>query len=141
MSASAKKNQILKDATTHWKYVAPLLAYPKSESAYHLLVERLDAVLDIIGDDENHSLMGLADILSHLISAYEEDHVKLNATNGISALKYLMQLRGLNQADLHAIGSQGVVSEILSGKRKLNIRQIKILAKQFKVTPITFIDE
>lgn len=35
----------------------------------------------------------------------------------ITTLKDLMAEHGLNQSDLPEIGSQGVVSEILSGKR------------------------
>jgi HTH-type transcriptional regulator/antitoxin HigA len=45
----------------------------------------------------------------------------------------------LKQSDLPEIGSQGVVSEILSGKRQLNVRQIKNLSKRFKVSPAVFI--
>jgi HTH-type transcriptional regulator/antitoxin HigA len=32
-----------------------------------------------------------------------------------------------------------VVSEILSGKRQLNVRQIKLLGERFKVSPSVFI--
>ena len=48
-------------------------------------------------------------------------------------------VHGFKQGDLTGIGSQGVVSEILSGKRKLNIRQIKLLSQQFNVSPAVFI--
>ena len=37
------------------------------------------------------------------------------------------------------IGSQGVVSEVLTGKRELNARQIKRLAKRFNVSPAVFV--
>jgi HTH-type transcriptional regulator/antitoxin HigA len=47
----------------------------------------------------------------------------------------------LKQADLSKIVSQGVLSEILSGKRTLNLRQIKLLANYFHVDPATFIDD
>ncbi|MDA3897027.1 MAG: helix-turn-helix domain-containing protein [Desulfobacteraceae bacterium] len=50
-----------------------------------------------------------------------------------------MEEHGMKQSDLHEIGSQGVISEILSGKRQINIRQIKILSKRFKVSPAVFI--
>jgi HTH-type transcriptional regulator / antitoxin HigA len=45
----------------------------------------------------------------------------------------------LSQSDLPEIGSQGVVSEIINGKRELNIRQIRALAKRFNVTPGVFL--
>lgn len=139
--AAIKKNHEFEEATKHWKFVAPLLTYPKNESDYNRLVKCLDQLLDVVGEDENHALIGLVDALSHLISSYEDEHVKLPKVSGIKALKFLMELHQLKQSDLPEIGSQGVVSEILSGKRKLNLRQITILAAFFKVSPTTFMDE
>ena len=52
-----------------------------------------------------------------------------------------MEQHDLKQTDLNnEIGSQGVVSEILNGKRKLNVTQIRKLSERFKVSPATFID-
>ena len=139
--ARAKNKNVLKDAMQHWKYVSPLLTFPKNEAEYNFLVSCLDKLLDKVGEDETHSLMNLVDILSQLISTYEEKYIKLHHTKGIHALKYLMESQQLTQADLSEIGSQGVVSEILNERRKLNLRQIKLLAKKFKVSPATFMDE
>lgn len=50
-----------------------------------------------------------------------------------------MDEHGLKQADLPEIGSQGVVSEILNGKRELNVGQIRELARRFRVSPAVFI--
>lgn len=46
-----------------------------------------------------------------------------------------MEEHGLKQSDLTEIGSQGIVSEILRGKRALNVRQIWLLAKRFGISP------
>jgi len=52
-----------------------------------------------------------------------------------------MEQHKLKQNDLkNEIGSQGVVSEVLNGKRQLNVDQIKKLAKRFHVSASTFID-
>ncbi len=85
--------------------------------------------------------MDLVDVLSNIISSYDEKFFQVSGEKGIDALKYLMELHQLNQADLHEIGSQGVVSEILNRKRNLNLRQITMLSKLFNVDPATFIDE
>ena len=50
-----------------------------------------------------------------------------------------MQEHGLRQADLPEIGSQGVVSGVLGGRRELNARQIKWLAKRLGVSPAVFV--
>jgi len=86
--------------------------------------------------------MGLVDVISNLIAAYEEQHPnKSMEAKGIDALLYLMEEHQLTQTDLPEVASQGVLSEILNGKRKLNLRQVKLLSKRFHVEPSTFIDD
>jgi len=58
----------------------------------------------------------------------------------VEVLKFLMEQHGLKQSDLRKeIGTQGVVSEILSGNRQINARQAKALAKRFGVSPAVFL--
>jgi HTH-type transcriptional regulator/antitoxin HigA len=45
----------------------------------------------------------------------------------------------LSQSDLPEIGSQGVVSEILTGKRDLHARHIRALAARFQMSPAVFV--
>lgn len=136
------KTHQLKQAIKHWDYIAPLVAYPKNEKAFNQLVSDLDQLLDIVGKDEKHPLIGLIDIISDLITTYEsnQETKQISRKKGIDALKFLMEANQLGQADLPEIASQGVLSEILNGKRLLNLRQIKLLAKRFHVDPATFID-
>jgi HTH-type transcriptional regulator/antitoxin HigA len=61
------------------------------------------------------------------------------APSGVETLRYLMEEHELTQSDLPEIGSQGVVSELLRGKRKLNMRQVRALAARFNVSPAVFI--
>lgn len=78
--------------------------------------------------------------LSELISDYEKGRYKASPVSGKEMLAYLMQLQGLNQADLaKEVGGQPIVSKILKGERKLNLRQIKALSKRFKVSAEVFI--
>ncbi|MCH2534882.1 MAG: helix-turn-helix domain-containing protein [Bdellovibrionales bacterium] len=78
--------------------------------------------------------------LSQLVSDYEEKQFKASEVSGSKMLAYIMELQGLNQKDLSKeLGGQSVVSKILKGERELNLRQIKSLAKRFKVSPEVFI--
>jgi len=63
----------------------------------------------------------------------------LPETTGIQALRFLMEQHGLKQSDLAEIGSQGVVSEILAGKRELNVGQVRALGERFGVSSATFL--
>lgn len=134
-------NQQLAQAVKYWDYIAPAIKYPTDKHEFDKLVNELDELLDIIGDNEEHRLIGLVDILSNLIASYEETHMPKIKHTGIDALKFMMETHNLSQYDLPEIGSQGVVSEILHGKRKLNLRQIKLLSKKFNVDYATFIDD
>lgn len=109
------------------------------EAHYQRMVATLEALLDAVGSDENHPAMGLVDIVGDLIEDYEAAHHPLPTTTGLQALKFLMEQHGLKQGALHEIGSQGVVSEILAGKRDLNIRQIRALGERFGVSAATFV--
>jgi HTH-type transcriptional regulator/antitoxin HigA len=55
-------------------------------------------------------------------------------------LRFLMNQHGLNQSDVPEVGTQGVVSEVLSGKRELNLRQMRALAARFSVPVSVFVD-
>jgi len=140
-NSEAIMNQVLEKAIEHWDYIAPLVHRPTNEKEYEVLVSYLDELLDTVGDDENHSLMGLVDAISNLVAFYEEETDQQSVGKGIDALKFLIDAHHLCQSDLHEIASQGVISEILNGKRSLNLRQIKLLAKRFNVDPSTFIDK
>lgn len=122
----------------HWEYLAPMLTQPKNTEEYDQLVADLDAVLDAGGANENHPLASLADRMGDLIAQYDDLHYTPKS-NGIDALKFLMQEHGLGQSDFSDIASQGVMSEILRGKRELNIRQIRKLAERFHVAEQVFI--
>lgn len=111
----------------------------RDEEHYQRMIDQLDALLEVTGNDESHPVMGLVDIVGDLIEDYESEHNPLPAVAGIDALKFLMEQHDLKQSDLLEIGSQGVVSEILAGKRALNIRQVQALSKRFSVSADTFL--
>lgn len=123
---------------THWTNIAPLLII-RNEREYNAAVKRMNELLDEIGTNEKHPLYSLLDTLGTLIHAYEEEHFPIPNSTGSEVLRFLMDEHGLTQSDLSEVGSQGVVSEVLNGKRDLNIRQIRALAKKFKVSPAAFV--
>jgi HTH-type transcriptional regulator/antitoxin HigA len=53
---------------------------------------------------------------------------------------FLMEQNGLSQKDLWAVlGGKSHTSEVLSGKRKVGIRQAGSLGKRFNISPSAFI--
>jgi HTH-type transcriptional regulator/antitoxin HigA len=122
----------------HWQTIAPVLSI-RNERECNAAVKRLNELLDEIGDNEKHPRYSLLDTLGTLIEVYEEEHHPIPDSSSTDMLRFLMEEHGLTQSDLSEVGSQGVVSEILNGKRELNVRQIRKLAERFHVSPAAFV--
>jgi len=129
----------LNEISNKWQPLAPFLSVPHTEVEYDNLSAFLDQLVDDVGNDESHPLAALMDTVGTLIEAYDKEHFSFSEGDPIDALKYLMKELNLTQSDLPELGSQGVVSEILSGKRSLNVRQIRLLGKRFHLSPSTFL--
>jgi HTH-type transcriptional regulator / antitoxin HigA len=117
----------------------PFLAI-RTEREYDAAVVRLNALVDEVGDNARDPRYRLIETLSVLIEAYDREHHSLPEASGVEVLRFLMEEHGLTQKDLPEIGSQGVVSEVLAGRRRLNVRQIQALAARFGVDAGAFID-
>ncbi|MCG6170088.1 helix-turn-helix domain-containing protein [Leptospira sp. FAT2] len=122
-----------------WPEIKEVISYPRTQKQYKKLVEILDDLIDEVGNDEKHSLAPLMETIGNIVESYESDHFIEIESDPIEILKSLMEERGLSQKDMKELGSQGVVSEILNGKRELNVRQVKALSKRFNVSPAVFI--
>ena len=122
-----------------WPTVSKVVSTLRTEEQYNKAVKLLDALIDKVSEKPNDTVESLIDILGTLIEDYENKHIPEPIGDPISSLKHFMEEHNLRQNDLPEIGSQGVVSEILNGKRKLNVAQIKALSNRFKVSPAVFI--
>jgi HTH-type transcriptional regulator/antitoxin HigA len=82
----------------------------------------------------------LLDLLSTLAEAWEEKHHQIPEAPGHRILQHYMEIRGLKQTDLQGVlGSRGVTSEIVNGKRATTKQQAKALGTLFNVSPAVFI--
>lgn len=122
-----------------WPSIAMLLSPPANDEELEKLIGLSDYLIDQTQGNEEHPLIGLLDIVGTLIADYERRHIPEPEGTSIGCLKYLMQEHNLKQKDLSELGSPGVISEILSGKRELNRRQIKALSERFGCNPAIFI--
>ncbi len=96
--------------------------------------------METVFDEETGPLADYAETLAILIVHYEEQNFLLEKKQGVEVLKFLMEQNGLKQRDLvGTLGGKSTVSEILNGKRPLNLQHIRILADRFHVVPGTFV--
>ena len=122
-----------------WTPISEVLSVPHTEAEYSRISALLDLVVDEVGEHELHPLASMMETLGALVDAYEREQVRELPSSPVAVLRLLMDEHGLNQSDLPEVGSQGVVSEILRGRRQINVRQVRALSERFEVSPVVFI--
>ena len=65
----------LENVAKAWPPISRAVRVPHTEADYRDLVELLDRLTDEVGEDENHPLASLMDVLGVLIQKYEDEHV------------------------------------------------------------------
>jgi HTH-type transcriptional regulator/antitoxin HigA len=112
--------KVIASETQHQQYVSALL---ELERRKHLTARE----------------RSYAELLTLLIESYEEEHYPIRGTSPVEVLRELVAANNLRQKDLASeLGSESIVSEILSGKRELNKRHIEKLSARFNVSPAVF---
>ncbi len=131
------------DVLAPWSAVDAVLglSHPIADEAhYRTLSSFVDECFGRFGADEGHPVFALVDLAGERMREYEQrQHPWPDTCTPAQALAFLMQQHGLRQSDLPELGSQGVVSEVLTGKRQLNARQISALCKRFGVAAEAFL--
>jgi len=133
-----KINTQLEKIAKIWPGIQNVFSVPHNQKEYNRLVHILDSVIDEVGENESHPLASLMETLGSLIESYEDQNIPEIEGRPSDALRTLMEEHDLKQSDIPEIGSQGVISEILSGKRQFNVRQIKLLSNRFNLSPAVF---
>jgi HTH-type transcriptional regulator/antitoxin HigA len=110
-----------------------------TEDDYKKALDRIEEIFDAkSGSKEGDEL----EILGILIDEYEKKHFPIEAPKPVEAIIFRMDQLGMKQKDLaNLLGSKSRASEILSGKRSLSLRQIKILYKKLGIPAEVLIQE
>ena len=58
-----------------WPMLTPVVFVPHAESEYQRLVAVLDDLIDVVGENENHPLASLMEVVGVLIEQYEAEHI------------------------------------------------------------------
>jgi len=111
----------------------------RNDEEYDRTVALMNNLLDIVGEDEDHVLAGLLDLVSELVEDYDAEHFAIEASEPKEVLRYLIETRGLKQGDLGEVVPQSNLSAILAGKRKISATLAGKLAKFFNISPAVFV--
>lgn len=110
-----------------------------NKADYERMTLLMNALLDVAGDDEEHPLSGLLELVSDLVWKYEQENHVIEAAAPKDVLRFLLESRNLKQEDLSGIVPQSNLSAILSGKRKISAVLAGKLGKFFDISPAAFI--
>ena len=58
-----------------WPMLTEAVFVPHAQSEYQRLTEVLDNLIDVVGEDEDHPLASLMEVIGVLIEKYEDEHV------------------------------------------------------------------
>jgi HTH-type transcriptional regulator/antitoxin HigA len=58
-----------------WPMLTDAVFVPHSEADYQRLVAVLDGLIEVVGENENHPLASLMEVVGVLIEKYEDEHV------------------------------------------------------------------
>ncbi len=108
------------------------------EAGYKRTVVLMNSLLAVTGDNEDHPLSGLLELVGDLVSKYEQEHHAIEAVEPRDALRFLIDARSLKQGDLSGIVAQSNLSAILAGKRKISAALAGKLGRFFGVSPALF---
>ena len=98
-------------------------------------LRKLDDRWDSLSTEEKK----LHELLVLLIQDFERRTYKIHAATPIEVIEELMAANDLKSKDLIGIiATESVVSEVLSGKRRLTVDHIKRLSERFSVSPAVF---
>ena len=58
-----------------WPMLTEVVFVPHAQSEYQRLTQVLDNLIDVVGEDEDHPLASLMEVIGVLIEKYEDEHV------------------------------------------------------------------
>jgi HTH-type transcriptional regulator/antitoxin HigA len=127
------------DGATYSKLLAEIAPRAiETEEEYDRLLavaERLTFAKNLTPEER-----ALYKLLVTLIEVYETENYPSDKSEPHEILQHIMESSGTRQADLVGIiGSSGVVSEVVNGKRAISKAQAKALGDYFKISPSLFI--
>jgi HTH-type transcriptional regulator / antitoxin HigA len=58
-----------------WPMLAEVVFVPHTDADYQRLVALLDTLVDMVGEEEDHPLASLMEVVGVLVEKYEDEHV------------------------------------------------------------------
>jgi HTH-type transcriptional regulator/antitoxin HigA len=108
----------------------------------YLAATKVMEALAVRGEDDlNHDELDYLDVLTNLVEAFDKEHCPEPVEGTpLERLKALIEESGTTTANLgRLLGSSGLASQIMLGRRQLSKTHIRILSKHFKLSADYFL--
>jgi HTH-type transcriptional regulator/antitoxin HigA len=111
----------------------PIISEDDFKRASEIIDNLIDA--DMIEEpDLKQKALNLLDAVTTLAIAYEKKHFPIRTPSPLEAIKQRMVMLNLSQKDVAKyFGGENRVSEVLNGKRNLNLKMIKKLHQNLRI--------
>ena len=119
----------------------------KDINILHTEEEYEAALSEFEGYFDNEPVPGTPDadrfeLLGILIAKYEDEHHPIPEGTPVEVLRAFMEANGKSQSDLaELLGSRPRASELLSGRREINLSQIRLLAREWRIPAAALIGQ
>jgi HTH-type transcriptional regulator/antitoxin HigA len=103
----------------------------RTKADHRAALARIESLWDARPGTSKHDEL---EVLSILVSAYEEIHWPILPPDPVEAIKFHMEQNGFRQKDLAAVlGSESRASEILNRRRSLTVQMIRAIHAAWSV--------
>lgn len=99
----------------------------KTEADYEAALERIEILFDAKPNTPKGDEL---EVLITLVSAYEDEHYKIDAPDPVEAIKHIMEAQNMRSQDMiKFLGSSSKVSEVMNKRRGLSLSMIRKLTQ------------
>ena len=140
MAVRTKKSQAGPGRDSYLELVLKFPLRPlRTDKELDRAVEMIDSL--IVRGDLEPGEQDYLDILTDIVERYERVELPMPPVSDAALLRHLIDARGVTQSKLAADVQipMSTISEVLSGKRRLNRNHIAVLAKYFGVSLAAFL--
>ena len=110
-----------------------------SEGDYEKAIAAAEKLMDA---EPGTPAADMLEVLAVLIGQYEDEAYPMDTPSALDALKFRMEQMGASQLDLAALlGSKSRASELLRGKRPLNMTQAQTLHQVWHVSAAALLSQ
>ena len=112
---------------------------PHNEAEHTEMLAAIEQLM-LRGESLSQEESALLELLAAVVEHYEEERYRIDEAPPAAVLRALMEEHGMKQSALaELVGSKGLTSDILHGRRQISKTLAKRLGERFGISPAVFL--